>query len=245
MTTNIQPTKAARAVSFANKYGAAAKQAAASLHVPAAWVLAQWGEETNFGAQPNMGANNPGNIMSGSTPANFATSTDFVQSYVASVKNDFGYFSGVHTGATSPAQVFGTNQDYAYLPNGQLDTQYGTKVQGAYDTLKTALAGVIHPTTSTAYTLSYPGASANNAAVEKANYQSLFTQPTTVLGSVTGANPYVAPIIPSTSMSLITRIVYIVVGVVLLIIGVLLMVGDAKMAALKQIFAAPRKGATP
>lgn len=183
---------------FAATNTPAAKVAAARLHIPWPWVLAQWAHETGYGTQPHMGAHNLGNILSTThTPINFPSEAAFINSYVASTKADFPNLTTGHT----PVTAFGGRQSYS--PN---TPNYGAGVQGALQTLQTwapahVPANVNYAGAQTLMPNGLPGSAANNEAVllntEKALGINPLTgqqsTPSTVLGSVTGHNPAQPP----------------------------------------------------
>jgi len=77
-------------VAFLHYWEPYAKQAAGKLGIPYTWILAQWAMETDFGAQPNMGINNPGNVGNlGNGWQNYTSPTNFVKAYVAAMQADF------------------------------------------------------------------------------------------------------------------------------------------------------------
>lgn len=122
MATNAQVQ------SFIAKWSAAANQAGQQLGIPPAYILGQWGMETGWGTQPNMGQNNPGNVGNlGGSWQNYGSQQAFVNEYVASVKSDFPYFQHpVSSGVPTVAQVFGGHQSYdPSNPNYNVNVQNG------------------------------------------------------------------------------------------------------------------------
>jgi len=119
--------------SFVTTWEPYAKDAATSLGIPWEFVLAQWAMESGYATQTNMGQNNVGNVgnLGGGKWQNYATPTDFVSAYVASMKSDFPYFSS-STQFQNPtlAQVFGGKNSYD--PG---NSTYNVNVEGAYATI--------------------------------------------------------------------------------------------------------------
>lgn len=79
----------AQVKSFVNQWSGAANTLHYQTGVPAVVYLGQWGMETGFGTQPNMGKNNPGNVMQNGKPQNFSSQSAFLASYLPSVMKDF------------------------------------------------------------------------------------------------------------------------------------------------------------
>jgi hypothetical protein len=104
---------------FVSQWIAAAASASDQLGVPTAYILGQWGMETAWGTQPNMGQNNPGNVgnLGGGKFQNYSSADSFVKNYVGSMRNDFPALKG---GAISvsgdPSKdmsiIYGGNQKY-------------------------------------------------------------------------------------------------------------------------------------
>ncbi len=100
------------------QWSAAAQQAAAQLHIPASWILAQWAVEYGGSNGAGQGSNNPadlralpGQSASGSGFANFSSLPAFVAEYVTTMRRDFSYFANPVASPT-PAQVFGSQHNY-------------------------------------------------------------------------------------------------------------------------------------
>lgn len=85
--------------------------------------------ETGYGAQPNMGQNNPGNVgnLGHGHWQNYQSPAQFVSAYVASMKADFPYFAHPVSGTPTVADVFGGHQRYA--PG---TSSYNTNVSGGF-----------------------------------------------------------------------------------------------------------------
>jgi hypothetical protein len=80
-------------VAFVRTWTGAAQRASQQLGIPYQWVLAQWAMETDYGTQPTMGANNPGNVGNlghGRWQA-YPSQAAFVRAYVASMRTDFAH----------------------------------------------------------------------------------------------------------------------------------------------------------
>lgn len=138
---------------FISKWEPYAQAAGQQLGIPWQYVLAQWIIETNWGQQSNMGTNNPGNVgnLGGGHWQNYATPADFVGAYVASMRQDFPFFSLVHKPANPTiAQIFNGYQRYD--PG---TTQYGTHLTGAYATVAdlsaVSAANITHATSGHIY----------------------------------------------------------------------------------------------
>ena len=130
-----------RQVAFIKFWEPYAKQASSNIGIPYQWILAQWGMETGYGTQPNMGHNNPGNVGNlGNGWQNYKTPQDFVSAYSTAMLNDFPNLNSNHllfarTGQTqvagsTPQQVL--NGKNSYAPS---ITNYGSRVAAQLPTV--------------------------------------------------------------------------------------------------------------
>lgn len=128
---------------FINKWKGPAAAAAKSLNIPTAYVLAQWGMESNYGTQTPTGS--PYNLAGiKCTNGNcagpyqvFTNAESFVQAYTQSVHNDFARpssnASGGLGGFGTVADYFGhyvPGHDYASIPA----SSYANRVQAVLNT---------------------------------------------------------------------------------------------------------------
>jgi hypothetical protein len=123
---------------FIQKWTPWAKVAGRQLGLPWQWILAQWGMETAWGSQPNMGENNPGNIRApGSllnpSPGfqNFNSPKEFITEYVNSMASDFPQYQNAKTGEPVNLTLFNGFQTYA--PSV---VDYGNRIAGALRVLE-------------------------------------------------------------------------------------------------------------
>lgn len=110
---------------------AAANTAGQKLGIPSVYILAQWGMESGWGTQPNMGQNNPGNVgnLGNGNWQNYSSQSSFVNAYVAAMENDFPYFSHPVAHPTVADIFSGPNKYDPSNPN------YNNNVAGALTTM--------------------------------------------------------------------------------------------------------------
>lgn len=117
--------------SFFQTWAPYARAAAAKLHIPWQDILGQWGMETAWGTQRNMGRYNVGNVgnLGAAGWQNYASPSAFTQAYISAMRQDFPYFQHPVAHPTL-GQIF--NGPNRYDPG---TTTYATNVAGGVQTV--------------------------------------------------------------------------------------------------------------
>lgn len=224
--TSVSPTKNAQVIAFSNEWYPYAQQAGKQLGIPASWVLSQWGMESNWGQQPT-GTNNVAGILTKSASGNyvgqnFASPADFVSSYVNAVKSDFTWYTQGNntnnqgTALTTPYDLFSGNINYSVSDTG---AQYGSKVQGAFQTLQSTITNATALPSSlsslkSSLTSRTVGYSAPTGSIVTGS-GGIVTNPASLYGS-------------ANSPGWLTQVLYGAAGIALVIIGVVFLVSGSK-----------------
>ena len=119
-------------LAFANQWAPYAQEAGATLGVDPNVILGQWALESGYGTNSaTTQNNNPGAIMSGSSPASYASQQAFEQYYVNTIANDFPNAVGSGSNAVAFSNALASGVNGSYFGSGTNAATYAAGILGA------------------------------------------------------------------------------------------------------------------